>query len=431
MFNRMRNKVRTPDRSGFGHAHAHHGHGTEVHVHQQPQPQQRKPDLEASGGGRGGSLIESFYESLGLGLHNLENSLSANDSVSFQLEWLVLGVSFLHSVHADTFALVETEWLPATSVLGPDSLSDYLDVSMSLLDTCNNLKEALSQMETYQMSMDLILRRLMSAISQLQNLEASMDDDDVVSSSYLKPLSECKRELDLLDASNDSYNMWVELVPKYDLGQEKVLKANAPLPRTYSVYPLPATLVKKKKREVSVVLYDVQVVTSFVSCILLWLVTGQAKDEESPTQINLIVSSKPGLKEPRASSPCPSPWPTILFRLKDKVEQSIDYIRKSSNNRGCSFTKFQDLRSLQSSLKTLRAELERGLREKQFAHGTEFATKMKDILEQKKQKLTELTKSLERISAQLNEMFSEIIERRKKVLDICESRPPLYHAFSI
>ncbi|BBM99628.1 hypothetical protein MPTK1_1g22550 [Marchantia polymorpha subsp. ruderalis] len=349
--------------------------------------------------------FEAFYESLGSKINSLEHELGQDSH--FSLAWILSAMDFVRSLHSSVFKLIEEVWLPMRKTAGMDVIETYLNVSVKLLEMCNYLRDGVSQLEYSQLSLEHCLISLGGLVETLAHTEGS---DEFVA--VKKQLESCRLELEKME-SKTAPNLWVEMIHKSKgsgvqsgSGRKKQDEPQlSTLERSFSVLPSPS--FSKKAFLISQVMQDVQLVITFVYCLLLWVLTDTSEQFSFAYDFNA----------PSFATWKSDLWAGSLLSLKHRIENS-ELKHKRSN---CSLS-LKEIRLVHGAVLDLIEQVEQGVQQSAQAAETNRSETLQAVLERSKTRLNDMTQLSDKLSLVANDTFSEILHSQEKIMNIVENQ---------
>ncbi|KAK1276707.1 hypothetical protein QJS04_geneDACA001875 [Acorus gramineus] len=308
--------------------------------------------------------INGFYAYITRSLDDLERAL-LNDSAGGPMSshFLQRALSLLRALHSQLTHLAQRLHLPA---VGEKWLDEYMDETSRLWDACHLLKLAVSGLENFSVS----------ASAVVSTLDNNRHPSPQLARQATRGIIGCRREAVGLEEENRV------------LAENRVPQLSLRLDERMSYAPVGAFRG---------VLYAMRNVGSLLLTVLVWgLVCFQ------PELGRLAV-------EDGGSSTTASALMGAVGRVRRRVEEEVVVV-EGGRKGGVLLWEFRRVRGVMEELKV---ELEKG---------EEMEGKIKERVEVMKGCLGVLKVGIDGIVGQLDDFFDEIVEGRKKILDICSHR---------
>ncbi|KAE9599364.1 hypothetical protein Lal_00044103 [Lupinus albus] len=307
------------------------------------------------------SSVNGFYNFLTQGLNELHQSFLSHNFIS--IHFLSQVISSLQSLHSQLTILVRKLRLP----IGGKWLDEYMDESSRLWDACHLLKSAISGMENYYSSASNIIS---------SSLDAYHHFTPDLSRQVIRAINVCQREILGMEEENKS------------LMETRIQALSQCMNQNISM--------ESKLNGFSGfrgVLYAMRSVSSLLLMILLSGIAYCWSSSCFHQEGNMVLG--PG-------------FIVSMTMLKQKVAEEIDQI---DGHPGILMFEFQQARI---AMEELKVELERIAGYDDEAQGDihEKVDRLKSWFEQ-------LRCGVETIAGQVDDFFDEIVEGRKKLLDMC------------
>ncbi|XP_023547569.1 uncharacterized protein LOC111806465 [Cucurbita pepo subsp. pepo] len=326
--------------------------------------------------------LHGFYHFLSHQLDDLDHAFLSSDFMS--LHFLHKVLSLLRALHSHLIQLGHRLHLP----VGGKWLDEYMDDSSRLWDACQVLKSGISRIELYHSEASAIAsslqdphllrfnhrasQRVLRAIYDLERNGFVLEEENrILMSTRIQPLS--------LLCFNDNSAL---------TGMGSTSKSNA-----FNGF--------------RGVLHAVKSISSLLLMILLCSLV-YCWPESSFHTNDGIETEDDHHQRPMFSSS----FVASMARLRQRVANEID--RVEGQPVGILLFEFREAKAAMDDLKT---ELERALEEEEEEEEEE------DVIEEKVEKLKSwngaLRSGVDAIVGELDDFFDEIVEGRKKLLDIC------------
>ncbi|RRT62703.1 hypothetical protein B296_00026027 [Ensete ventricosum] len=308
--------------------------------------------------------VTSFFSFLSGGLDELDRCFASNAFMSLQS--LQRTVALLRSLHSRLIGLVQKLHLPA----GERWLDEYMDESSRLWDVCHVIKLGISGMENYN-------SRGADMVASLE--EWRRNPTPRLALQVMRAISVCRREALRLDEENRV------------LVDTKIEPASLRFDdeRTYTESRLHGFNGFRG------VLYALRNVSSLLLLILLWG-SVHCCPEQGVSEESTFLSSGYAVSVSR-----------LRRRLLGEVEQLG----------GRPGILMHEFRAARAAAEELREEMEKAGTEGGESGAT--AGRLKEKVEGLKAWLGTLRSGTDNLVAQLDDLFDEIVEGRKELLDIC------------
>ncbi|CAM6032444.1 unnamed protein product [Sphagnum compactum] len=316
-------------------------------------------------------------------LQNFESRLAeklealklAGEELGFlSIDWFLQSMTVVLASHSNVEALIPDLQFPLSDK-DDKWMDEYLDDSAKLLDVCNVLKEGISDVEHYQMLVQV-------ALVNLDNRESFSE------AKYHRArnaLQDCKEAIKTKDT-------------EYKQGQPKSKLENcSSMLRTMGEKLVnPKGIDAVKGNGFLNAIYGAKVTTIFL-CGLL--VIALACKPKRPL-VNLSVTNQ-------------YLWSSSLLSLQHTVKEETD---KRKN--GGSIALLCELDSVDSSVRRLHQLIDRNLSEKKFPLHKDQAGELRQLVEDLSKNSAHLGSGLGPLEQYVNELFRILIDSRLRLLDI-------------
>lgn len=329
--------------------------------------------------------VNGFYSTLTQGLDNLEQGISSHSFMS--TDWLQQIVQLLRSLHTEIIHLLQKLQLP----VGDKWLDEYMDESSKLWDVCHVVKGGITGLEQYQNAVEAVTMALLDN----DNGSPSTTLTVVQCRQVMRNISGCWREAISLEEEN---KVLIETKIEGEGGNklflqldEKLIEANFAKWNGFSGF--------------RGVMYAMKNSSSLLLMLLLW---------------GLVYCSNESLSAVENFSLRSSSFFAASSRLQQRVDAEINKVRSSIKSSMYSRPSMflHEFGKAQSLMGDLWTQLDLRCR----SSSQEDPDALIEKIQQLKRYFGLLKSGLESIDSQLDDFFDEIVDGRKKLLDICSRR---------
>ncbi|CAL9154081.1 uncharacterized protein LOC103993535 [Musa acuminata AAA Group] len=311
--------------------------------------------------------VRSFFSFLSSGLDELDRCLASNAFMSLHV--LQRAVALLRSLNSQLVSLVQKLRLPP----GERWLDEYMDESSLLWDVCHVIKLGISGMESYN-------SHGAHVVSSLE--EWRRNPNPHLTLQVTRAISVCRREAVRLEEENRVLVETKTNPASLRFDDERVLTDS----RLNGFNGFRG------------VLYALRNASSLLLQILLWG--------------SVYCSPEQGVFHGPACSS--SAYAVSVARLRQRLHGEVEGLG------GRPGILMHEFRAARSSAEELREEMEKGETEGREPEGTAGrGSGLREKVERLKGWLATLRSGTENLVAQLDDLFDEIVEGRKKLLEIC------------
>jgi hypothetical protein len=303
----------------------------------------------------------------------------AGDEKGFlSIDWLLQAMSVVLATHANVESLIPESHLTLSLQRDDKWIDEYLDDSAKLLDVCNVLKEGISDVEHYQMLVQL-------ALHNLDNKEIS---GELKYSRARNALTECKEAIKKKDT-------------EYRQGFPKSKLENC----SSMLRTMGEKLVNPKGPEAMKgngflnAIYGAKVTTILLCGLLVSALA--CKPKRPLTSLSVASHYK---------------WSASLTTLQQRVKEETD----RRKNKG-SIALLRELDSVDASVRRLHEILDRHLNGRAFPLSREQSQELAQEVELLRKHSSDLGQGLTPLEVQVNELFRMLIASRLALLDIISS----------
>ncbi|XP_024382179.1 uncharacterized protein [Physcomitrium patens] len=387
---------------------------------------QKKPPA----GARGDTRVEKcevFYTSLSDKLDALEQKVEPQ---WLTLEWVSLGIEFMRSTFSEIMVLFEDvrALMPDVKVAEEMWIEEYMIESMKLLDVCNVLKPAVSRFEHFMMCVQLVEQALERSRAGNQDcasnstLMAALQTYESKLSEMIHPLStvELSQTLGLqfnpkgTTGSPQRYAS-IAIGEKFTIDSSNVVAQPWPCPSRPNHDNSGIYKTSRSTARLAQVARATGKTTDFVSSVLIWAL------QRDPSAYPSSTTWQQNLETFRGDDTL---WSPSFRRLQERLKRELFEVLSDDRCVRRQFA-FEEVKLVQDCTMGIVAEIKEPTSRKQT--GEESSIESLDKLEKQLVALVEkIQVRLERVSTQLNQLFDELVQARKKLLDATQ-RPGMIH----
>lgn len=302
----------------------------------------------------------------------------AGEELGFlSIDWLLQALSVVLSTHANVEALIPNLTFPLSN-RDDKWVDEYLDDSAKLLDVCNVLREGISELEQYQMLVQVAIR----------NLQVKESGKDANYYRARNALQDCMAAIKKKDT-------------EYRQGHAKSkLESCSSMLRTMGERLVnPKAMEAVKGNGFLNAIYGAKVTTIFLCGLVV---------------IALACKPKRPLVNLHVSSQCL--WASSLLSLQQRVKEETD----KRKNKG-SIALLRELDNVDSLVRRLYEGVDKKLNEKSMFFNAEEAEKLSVLVEELASGSENLGRGLAPLEECVNELFRSLIASRIALLDILSS----------
>ncbi|CAK9319090.1 unnamed protein product [Citrullus colocynthis] len=295
-------------------------------------------------------LLATFEDSLAERLKKLTPK-SENDILSFS--WMELALKLLYETHNDVKTIIEELGFPVSD-WDEKWLDEYLNISVKLLDICNDFSSELSQLNQGHLILRCALHNLESTSSnQFVHTRSSLDAWNQHISSRTSRVESCAPILDCLEESLD----------------------------------FPKVKNSSKGKVLMHVLYGVKVVTLFICSVFASAFSGSSK--------RLLPTNVPDTFR----------WAHAFTELQKNVNMEIKNIYSSGR-----FTALRDVDAVDGSVKKLHSMIQGNM------DGCMKVEEFQNLIVDLRREAEKLTQGVDRLTKQVDEFFHIVLSGRDALL---------------
>ncbi|XP_024382181.1 uncharacterized protein [Physcomitrium patens] len=318
--------------------------------------------------------------------------------------------------------------MPDVKVAEEMWIEEYMIESMKLLDVCNVLKPAVSRFEHFMMCVQLVEQALERSRAGNQDcasnstLMAALQTYESKLSEMIHPLStvELSQTLGLqfnpkgTTGSPQRYAS-IAIGEKFTIDSSNVVAQPWPCPSRPNHDNSGIYKTSRSTARLAQVARATGKTTDFVSSVLIWAL------QRDPSAYPSSTTWQQNLETFRGDDTL---WSPSFRRLQERLKRELFEVLSDDRCVRRQFA-FEEVKLVQDCTMGIVAEIKEPTSRKQT--GEESSIESLDKLEKQLVALVEkIQVRLERVSTQLNQLFDELVQARKKLLDATQ-RPGMIH----
>lgn len=324
------------------------------------------------------SALQEFETRLTERLEELK--LSGESKGFLSLDLLLHAMSVILATHSNVERLIPESQLSLSQQVDNSWVDEYFDDSAKLLDVCNALKEGITEVENYQMLVQLALHNLESSI------ESGNDGRYVRAKNALTEFEEAMKKKEAMLKKEAESNQ--------DVPKSKLEKCSSMLRTMGEKLLSPKGPEAVKANGFLNAVYGFKVTAIFL-CGLV--VTALACKQRWPSTTVLVAKQYK--------------WSEALISLQLRVKEVTDEMENGS------IAQLEELHNVDASVRGLHEFLNGHLTDNNFLITQEEIAEMKVMLEELRKHSSDLGIGLVPLEIQVNELFRMLISSRLALLD--------------